>query len=305
MMEEGSTAQEVRDYMINSGVNADYVNEVMTRLSDKESQFTDKVISAGVAAVKELFMREIEDADGNKSTTNVFTGSKEDIETVKQTLRGSKYEKYADQIIRQLILDKDKQTAAQFDDLSAEMNNNIDSGTAIYNASDIAQLYRSAPVAKKNKIIEVATKQADKVLNDQTAFSNAYAFVGVDKATWDQNDDGSKMLAVLDRIGGLKNAGAISAKTADQYFKEWLDGQIDQVENENDIEVLKTQTQEFANKGYISNVANLMDRLDSQYEVLRQKQDQERRAKQNRNTEKALDVIEMIGNALAQANING
>lgn len=252
MMEEGSTAQEVRDYMINSGVNADYVNEVMTRLSDKESLFTDKAISAGVAAVKELFMREIEDADGNKSTTNVFKGSKEDIETVKQTLRGSKYEKYADQIIRQLILDKDKQTAAQFDDLSAEMNNNIDSGTAIYNASDIAQLYRSAPVAKKNKIIEVATKQADKVLNDQTAFSNAYAFVGVDKATWDQTDDGNKMLLVLDRIGELKNANAIPAKIAEQYFREWGKDQVAALEKAEDYQAFKEELDDFGTKGYMS-----------------------------------------------------
>lgn len=257
MMEEGSTAQEVRDYMIKSGANADYVNEVMTRLSDKESLFTDKAISAGVAAVKELFMREIEDADGNKSTTNVFKGSNDDIETVRQALRGSKYEKYTDQIIDQLKIDKHNQTAAQYDDLIAEMNSNIDSDTALYSASDIKQIYSSAPIKKQKEIAAVATKQADKVLNDQTAFSNAYAFVGVDKATWDQTDDGDKMLMVLDRIGGLKNTGAISSETSDKYFREWVEDQMVQIERQEDRDALVEQIQTFADKGYISSADEL------------------------------------------------
>lgn len=259
MMEEGSTAQEVRDYMINSGVNSDYVNEVMTRLSDKESLFTDKAISAGVAAVKELFMREVEDADGNKSTTNVFKGSNDDIETVRQALRGSKYEKYTDQIIDQLKIDKHNQTAAQYDDLIAEMNSNIDSDTALYSASDIEQIYSSAPIKKQKEIAAVATKQADKILNDQTAFSNAYAFVGVDKATWDQTDDGDKMLMVLDRIGGLKNAGAISSETTDKYFREWVEDQMVQIERQEDRDALVEQIQTFADKGYIGNANKLIN----------------------------------------------
>lgn len=262
MMEEGSTAQEVRDYMIKSGVNADYVNEVMTRLSDKESQFTDKAISAGVAAVKELFMREIEDADGNKSTTNVFKGSNDDIETVRQALRGSKYEKYTDQIIDQLKIDKHNQTAAQYDDLIAEMNSNIDSDTALYSASDIKQIYSSAPIKKQKEIAAVATKQADKILNDQTAFSNAYAFVGVDKATWDQTDDGDKMLLVLDKIGELKNAGAMSDKDATKLFNEWATMQIVDITRHSDIIAFAAQVNEFANKGYISNSSELITKAE-------------------------------------------
>lgn len=247
MMEEGSTAQEVRDYMIKSGVNADYVNEVMTRLSDKESLFTDKAISAGVAAVKELFMREIEDADGNKSTTNVFKGSNDDIETVRQALRGSKYEKYTDQIIDQLKIDKHNQTAAQYDDLIADIN----SGTA-YSASDYAQIYRSAPIKKQAAMTEAITKQVDNLVNDQTAFDNAYTFVGVDKATWDQADDGAKMISILSRIGDLKNTGAISSETADKYFREWGKDQLAALERDEDYQALKEQLDDFGTRGYMS-----------------------------------------------------
>jgi hypothetical protein len=247
MMEEGSTAQEVRDYMIKSGVNADYVNEVMTRLSDKESLFTDKAISAGVAAVKELFMREIEDADGNKSTTNVFKGSNDDIETVRQALRGSKYEKYTDQIIDQLKIDKHNQTVAQYDDLIADIN----SGTA-YSASDYAQAYRSAPIKKQAEMTEAITKQVDNLVNDQTAFDNAYTFVGVDKATWDQTDDGGKMISVLSRIGDLKNTGAISSETADKYFREWGKDQVAALERDEDYQAFKEQLDDFGTRGYMS-----------------------------------------------------
>ncbi len=254
MMEEGSTAQEVRDYMINSGVNADYVNEVMTRLSDKESLFTDKAISAGVAAVKELFMREVEDADGNKSTTNVFKGSNDDIETVRQALRGSKYEKYTDQIIDQLKIDKHNQTAAQYDDLIADIN----SGTA-YSASDYAQIYRSAPIKKQAAMTEAITKQVDNLVNDQTAFDNAYTFVGVDKATWDQADDGAKMISILSRIGDLKNTGAISSETTDKYFREWVEDQMVQIERQEDRDALVEQIQTFADKGYIGNANKLIN----------------------------------------------
>jgi hypothetical protein len=147
------------------------------------------------------------------------------------------------------------------------MNNNIDSGTALYSASDIAQLYRSAPVAKKNEIIKVATKQADKVLNDQTAFSNAYAFVGVDKATWDQTDDGDKMLLVLDKIGELKKANAIPAKTAEQYFNEWAEEQINGIARQEDFDAFKEQVKEFSNKGYFSD-SELIEKANRKIEQI-------------------------------------
>jgi hypothetical protein len=199
-------------------------------------------------------MREIEDADGNKSTTNVFKGSKEDIETVRQALRGSKYEKYTDQIIDQLKIDKHNQTAAQYDDLIADIN----SGTA-YSASDYAQAYRSAPIKKQAAMMEAITKQVDNLVNDQTAFDNAYTFVGVDKATWDQTDDGNKMLTVLDKIGGLKNAGAISSETTDKYFREWVEDQMVQIERQEDRDALVEQIQTFADKGYIGNANKLIN----------------------------------------------
>jgi hypothetical protein len=261
MMAAGATADEIRDYMVNSGANSDYVNEAMNRLSGQEETLRNQFISAGVKAAQNIFMKEVEDDDGNKSTVNTFTGSNADIEAIRQYFRGTAYEKDTEQIINQLQNEKKSSDIALYDDIFKQAKTDIENGNVNYSVNQLVSLYQQAPDSvRRRKINNLAVRQISKICNDQTAFNNAYAFVGVDKATWDGYDDGDKMLNVLSAIGEINKAGLISDEHTQEYFNQWAENQIATIEINEDLIAFEEQVEDFSNKGYISNGDKLVNK---------------------------------------------
>lgn len=235
----------------------DYADEIIANLdntynslaeTDRPDYFNAKQVAAGIEL--EVF----KDSEGNLIP---YTGSADQRALVKKYLEANGMGDKTDTVLAELAQNHydnslttydQTLTAAQNGDVSVSASAYADEMKSIQNNADWNERQKADLSAKLRKS---ALAEINTIING-TDLNDAYAFCGVDKATWDAKDDGDKMLMILDRIGGLKNAGVLSAPKVDIYFKEWADSQIENIEKEEDYQAFKEQVEDFANKGYIS-----------------------------------------------------
>jgi hypothetical protein len=286
----------------------DYADELLGNLdntynsmaeTDRPDYFNAKQVAAGIEL--EVF----KDADGNLIQ---YTGSSDQQALVRKYLEANGMGDKIDTVLAELSSSSYNNSATAIDDvITATSNGDISVSASAY-ADELKNIQNNSSWSMNqkrelgNKLKEAALNEIDNLVNGDD-LSGGYMFVGEDKATWDARDDGDKFLLILDKVGALRKEGVIDIADADNYFKQWLDDQIVQIESNEDIEALKEQVQEFVNKGYVKTTA-LMSKLNDQYAVVQEKEKQAQQAEQNRAEEKVLDVIEMIGNALAQSKLS-
>lgn len=235
----------------------DYADELLGNLdntynsmaeTDRPDYFNAKQVAAGIE------LEVLKDSEGNLIP---YTGSADQKALVKKYLEANGIGDQTNAVLAELAQNHYDNSLTTYDQtLTAAQNGDVSVSASAY-ADEMKSIQNNADWNERQKTIlsaklrKSALAEINTIING-TDLNDAYAFCGVDKATWDAKDDGDKMLMILDRIGGLKNAGVLSAPKVDIYFKEWADSQIENIEKEEDYQAFKEQVEDFVNKGYFS-----------------------------------------------------
>lgn len=244
----------------------DWSEEKIQRLIDQLNGYAsvfapsnEDYVSAGMAAFKD------------KNPDFVYDGKETSKETIRQALKGTAYEKYADQIIEQFdeninalkeapgndFLDGVTITEGQNgeeDTASVSKKGDVQITDGVINALKDMIKDDDENGSNKKKIQAKFNAEIENVLNSNTKLEDLYNFAGYDQAAWDELGEEEQSDAITNAVFKYYSMGFVKYNDFEKYYQDTIEDTFDASRQNNYADT--TDKNNHYSLGFIRDVSN-------------------------------------------------